>query len=111
LYVKIDQWFPSSKTCHHCGYENNNLTLGDREWECPQCARKLDRDINASKNILREGLQYIIRNTRGKISAGTVDYTDGTDVRLTTGLSPKWKRLVMKSEALVGSSYIMYMLS
>lgn len=55
--IKIDRWFPSSKTCNCCGYINNHLTLNDRVWECPQCASKIDRDINAAKNIRDEGLR------------------------------------------------------
>lgn len=54
--VKISRWFPSSKTCGHCGYINDNLTLADREWECPRCKTKLDRDKNAAINILRQGM-------------------------------------------------------
>lgn len=55
--VKVGRFFPSSKTCHCCGYINQNLTLEMREWECPSCHVKLDRDLNASKNILKEGLK------------------------------------------------------
>ena len=55
--IKIDRYFPSSKTCNYCGYINNHLTLNDRVWECPQCASKIDRDINAAKNIRDEGLR------------------------------------------------------
>jgi len=53
--VKIDRFFPSSKTCSNCGYVNNELKLTDRTWTCPECKEKLDRDINASKNIERVG--------------------------------------------------------
>jgi len=54
--VKIDRFFPSSKTCHECNYINQDLTLDVRSWECPSCNTTLDRDINASKNIYRQGL-------------------------------------------------------
>ena len=81
IYIKIDQWFPSSKICNNCKEKNDNLTLNDREWECPQCASKLDRDINAAKNILNEGMKYLLNNRKGCQSAGTVDYTNGADVR------------------------------
>ena len=57
--IFVDRWYPSSKTCSHCGFVNQNLTLADREWECPQCHRKLDRDFNASQNILREGQRSV----------------------------------------------------
>ena len=53
--VLIDKFYPSSKTCSCCGYKNQNLKLQDREWRCPQCGEQHDRDLNAAKNILREG--------------------------------------------------------
>ena len=51
----IDKFYPSSKTCSDCGYHNQELTLKDRAWDCPDCRTKLDRDLNAAKNIQREG--------------------------------------------------------
>ena len=54
--LKIDRFFPSSKTCGCCGYKNDGLTLKDRSWTCPQCGTVHDRDLNAAANILREGL-------------------------------------------------------
>lgn len=53
--VEIDRFYPSSKLCSNCGYKNDNLTLKDREWLCPVCGANHDRDLNASKNIEREG--------------------------------------------------------
>ena len=52
---QVDRWFPSTKLCSSCGYKNNNLTLADRSWTCPQCGISHDRDLNASINILRGG--------------------------------------------------------
>ena len=65
--VNIDRFFPSSKTCNRCGFINNNLTLNDRSWTCPKCNTLLDRDINASQNILREGKK--IRSERPNTAA------------------------------------------
>ena len=56
---KIDKFYPSSKLCHNCGYKNEALSLNDRKWICPVCHSELDRDINASKNILKEGLRKL----------------------------------------------------
>ena len=71
--IKIDRFFPSSKTCNSCGYINQNLKLDIREWTCPSCNTKLDRDLNASKNILKEGIK--------NISLGTNDYRRGDEIR------------------------------
>lgn len=49
---QIDRFFPSSKRCSNCGYIKEDLTLADREWDCPECSRHHDRDINAALNIL-----------------------------------------------------------
>lgn len=53
--VFIDRFYPSSKTCSVCGYKKRDLRLSDREWVCPKCGTKHDRDINSAVNILLEG--------------------------------------------------------
>lgn len=57
---KISTFFPSSQNCNKCG-EKFPFTknLGVREWTCPNCGSKLDRDINAANNILDEGIRLI----------------------------------------------------
>lgn len=56
--IKIDTWYPSSQICHVCGYKNiNTKNLSIRKWYCPECNTYHDRDINASLNILNEGLR------------------------------------------------------
>ena len=54
--VKISQWTATTKPCHRCGYRNENLTLDDRQWRCPECGSHHDRDVNAAMNIKRAGL-------------------------------------------------------
>ena len=54
--VKVDRFYPSSKTCSVCQYVNERLSLRDRSWTCPSCGTSHDRDLNASVNILRQGI-------------------------------------------------------
>lgn len=53
--VKIDRFFPSSKTCHCCGHVLDSLPLSIRKWICPECNATHDRDKNAALNILAAG--------------------------------------------------------
>ena len=57
--VFINRFYPSSKTCSVCGYKKQDLRLNDREWVCPKCGTKHDRDINAAVNILLEGQRML----------------------------------------------------
>ena len=59
--IKIDRWYPSSQICSVCGENTGKKSLSIREWICPLCNTTHDRDINAAKNILNEGLR--IRHT------------------------------------------------
>lgn len=54
-FIKVGRFYPSSKTCSDCGWVNQDLTLKDRQWVCGGCSVEHDRDINAARNILREG--------------------------------------------------------
>lgn len=54
--VKVDRFYPSSKTCSVCQCVNERLSLRDRSWTCPSCGTSHDRDLNASVNILRQGI-------------------------------------------------------
>ncbi|WP_201575628.1 IS200/IS605 family element RNA-guided endonuclease TnpB [Psychrobacter sp. H8-1] len=65
--VKIDRWYPSSKTCSGCAHvlTKAELPLQVRTWNCPSCLQDNDRDINASINILNEGLKLSTLKTVG----------------------------------------------
>ena len=67
--IKIDQWFPSSQICSHCGTTTGKKALNIRKFDCPHCNTKdIDRDINAAVNIRNYGLgQLDNRNTAGTV--------------------------------------------
>lgn len=58
--IKIDKWYPSSKTCSCCGSIKETLELSERTYICEGCGMVLDRDINASINIKNEGKRLAI---------------------------------------------------
>ena len=60
---KIDKWFPSSKLCD-CGYKNDNLSLNERTWVCPQCGQIHDRDVHAAEMILRRGIYELTSDSK-----------------------------------------------
>jgi putative transposase len=55
----VDHWFPSSKTCSHCGHVLESLDLSVREWRCPSCHAVNGRDENAAKNIQAVGASTV----------------------------------------------------
>ncbi len=63
VLVAVDRFYPSSKTCSTCGEKHASLKLSDRHWRCESCGTDHDRDINAAKNIRREGLRLLAEGT------------------------------------------------
>jgi putative transposase len=55
--IKVNRFYPSSKTCPDCGYIKRDLRLSDRRWTCPVCGTEHDRDNNASHNLFLEGIK------------------------------------------------------
>lgn len=64
--IKINQWFPSSKTCSNCGSIKKTLTLNERVYNCNSCGFKLDRDLNAAINIKNSGLKIPVESVEEK---------------------------------------------
>ena len=75
LLVEIDRFFPSSKTCSNCHYKIDKLPLDIRNWTCPSCRTRHDRDENAAINIRAEGIRIL------QTSLGTSDAAKGGNVR------------------------------
>ncbi len=75
-YVQlVSRWYPSSKTCHACGWIKEDLTLADRVWTCEQCGMVHERDFNASLNIRDEALRLVtdvpvVASSERKIACG-----------------------------------------
>ena len=66
--IEVGRFYPSSKICHCCGHRMQYMGLEIRNWTCPKCGIKHDRDVNAAINIMNEGLRILdnqstVRNT------------------------------------------------
>ncbi len=71
-YIEVDRFFPSSKTCHVCLNQVDNLPLDIRTWTCEHCQTNHDRDINASINIRNEALRILSLGTSETANGGSV---------------------------------------
>jgi putative transposase len=87
IYLEVDRFFPSSKTCNHCLNVVDSLPLDVRQWECPRCKTKHDRDINASRNIRDEGLRILSLGTSESAYCPDVRPSRGGRKKATTRLS------------------------
>src|SRR4028118_898232 len=72
--VEIDRWFPSSKLCCNCYHQVEEMPLDVREWTCPHCNTRHDRDGNTATNTRAEGIRMLqvdgvsISADRGEVS-------------------------------------------
>ena len=69
VLVRIDRWFPSSKTCRKCGHVHRELKLSDRVFVCPKCGSVVDRDEQASMTIDDEGLRILHKIRNGDVDS------------------------------------------
>lgn len=67
LVIKSDRFYPSSKTCNHCGYINSELTLRDRVWTCPKCGTKIIRDQNAALNLKENAIKILVDDLKSTL--------------------------------------------
>ncbi len=70
--IKIDRFYPSSKTCSCCGHVLDSLDLDVRAWDCLNCGARHDRDINAAKSVLAEGLRQSAEEHAAAACGGAV---------------------------------------
>ena len=54
-FIEADRFYPSSKTCSECGSVKKQLKLSEREYICEECGCVIDRDYNASVNLMKYG--------------------------------------------------------
>jgi putative transposase len=59
ILVEVNRWYPSSKRCSECQFTLDVLRLDERRWRCPRCGTGHDRDVNAARNLLAEGLRQL----------------------------------------------------
>ena len=86
LLLKVNRWFPSSKTCSGCGHVKEKLSLSEREYICEECGLVIDRDTNAAINILAEAL-FLELNKRFNTDIARRKFTPADLVALATSLS------------------------
>ena len=67
LVIKADRFYPSSKTCNHCGYINKDLKLSDRKWICPECGTEILRDQNAALNLKENAIKILLEEIKSSL--------------------------------------------
>lgn len=82
IYIEIDRFFPSSKTCNNCLYKVSEMPLNLRHWDCPECHSRNDRDINAARNIRDEALRILALGTSAAANGRNVSQPGKTSVLL-----------------------------
>ena len=83
VVVKSDRFYPSSKTCNHCGYINQNLTLKDRKWICPSCGAEIIRDQNAAQNLRDNAINLLTEEINSVLGMGRTEVMSMEDMEAT----------------------------
>ena len=83
IVVKSDRFYPSSKTCNHCGYINHNLTLKDRKWVCPNCDSEITRDQNAAQNLRDNAINLLVDEIKSTLGMERTEVMSMEDMEAT----------------------------
>jgi putative transposase len=67
VVVRADRFYPSSKTCNHCGYIKKDLKLSDRKWTCPECGTEIIRDQNAALNLRENAIKILVDDLKSTL--------------------------------------------
>lgn len=88
IVVKSDRFYPSSKTCNHCGYVNQKLTLKDRKWVCPNCGSEIIRDENAAQNLRDNAINLLVDEIESTLGMEHTEVMsmEGIEVNLFNGM-------------------------
>ena len=88
VVVKSDRFYPSSKTCNHCGYVNRDLTLKDRKWICPSCGTEIIRDQNAAQNLRDNAINLLTEEINSVLGMERTEVMsmEGMEVNLLNGM-------------------------
>lgn len=74
IFIEVDRWYPSSKTCSDCGALRSKIPLDIRSWSCTECGVVQDRDVNAARNIRDEGLRILAAGAVATASGGCISH-------------------------------------
>jgi transposase len=83
ILIAVDRWYASSKTCSNCRHVLDELRLDVRDWTCPKCRVTHDRDINAARNLLMDGLRQLAARDERDLRVDAGDEPPHTSRRLT----------------------------
>ena len=88
IVIKADRFYPSSKTCNHCGYINHDLTLKDRKWICPNCGTEIIRDQNAAQNLRDNAINLLVDEIESTLGMERTEVMsmEGMEVNLLNGM-------------------------
>lgn len=88
IVIKADRFFPSSKTCNHCGYIKKDLKLSERVWTCPNCGETIIRDANAGQNLRDNAIKTIVDGMKSTLllEQQEVMSVEGIEVQYINGI-------------------------